>query len=110
MSELRKKKCRPCEGGIPPMTLEEAQKLQGEVPSWEVIDEGQGLRRIFTFANHYELIGFVNAVAWISHREDHHPNQALGYSRCELVYTTHAVEGLTENDFICAAKVDALLD
>ena len=92
------------------MTLEEAQKLQKEVPSWEVIHEGQALRRIFTFANHYELMGFVNAVAWVSHREDHHPNQTLGYSRCELVYTTHAVEGPTENDFICAAKVDALLD
>ena len=92
------------------MTLEEAQKMQVEVPEWEVVEEGLALRRIFTFANHYEVMAFVNAVAWISHREDHHPNQQLGYSRCELIYTTHAVEGLTENDFICAAKVDALLD
>jgi 4a-hydroxytetrahydrobiopterin dehydratase len=92
------------------MTLEEALNLQKEVPKWEVIDDGQGLRRIFTFANHHELMAFVNAVAWISHREDHHPHQTLGYSRAEVVYTTHAVEGLTENDFICAAKLDALLD
>ena len=110
MSELRRKKCKPCEGGIPPMTLEEAQSMQKEVPGWEVIDDGQGLRRIFTFANHYEVMAFAGAVAWISHREDHHPHQTLGYSRCELLYTTHAVEGLTENDFICAAKVDGLLD
>ena len=92
------------------MTLEEAQSMQTEVPGWEVIDDGQGLRRIFTFANHYEVMAFAGAVAWISHREDHHPHQTLGYSRCELLYTTHAVEGLTENDFICAAKVDGLLD
>ena len=110
MSELRKKRCKPCEGGIPPMTLEEAEKMQAEVPKWEILDEGQALRRIINFDNHHELMAFVNAVAWISHREDHHPNQQLGYSRCEIVYTTHAVEGLTENDFICAAKVDALME
>jgi 4a-hydroxytetrahydrobiopterin dehydratase len=110
MTELRKKKCKPCEGGIPPMTLEEATEIQKEVPLWEVIDQGHGIRRIMTFGNHYEVMAFVNAVAWISHREDHHPNVSAGYSRCELVYTTHAVEGLTENDFICAAKVDALLE
>ena len=92
------------------MTLEEALQLQQQVPGWEVIDEGQGLRRMFTFANHYEVMAFVNAVAWVSHREDHHPHQVVGYSRLELVYTTHAVEGLTENDFICASKVDALLE
>jgi 4a-hydroxytetrahydrobiopterin dehydratase len=110
MTELRKKKCKPCEGGIPPMTLEEATEMQKEVPLWEVIDHGNAIRRILTFANHYEVMAFVNGVAWISHREDHHPNVFAGFSRCELVYTTHAVDGLTENDFICAAKVDALLE
>ena len=110
MSELRRKKCKPCEGGIPPMTLEEAHELQKEVPGWEVLDEGQSIRRIFTFQNHYEVMAFVNGLAWISHTEDHHPQQVIGYSRCELSYTTHAVEGLSENDFICAAKVDALLE
>ena len=110
MTELTTKKCRPCEGGIPAMSLEEATAMRTEVPSWEVIDDGQGLRRIFTFSDHHQVMAFVNAIAWISHREDHHPNLAIGYSRCEVVYTTHAVEGLTENDFICAAKVDALLD
>jgi len=110
MSDLRKKKCTPCEGGILPMTLEEAREMQLEAPLWEVVDDGQAIRRHFTFQNHHEVIAFVNAVAWISHREDHHPNASIGYSRCELVYTTHAVEGLTENDFICASKVDALLE
>jgi len=92
------------------MTVEEANEMQKEVPLWEVIDHGHGIRRIMTFSNHHEVMAFVNAVAWISHREDHHPNVSAGYSRCELVYTTHAVDGLTENDFICAAKVDALLE
>ena len=110
MSELTKKKCKPCEGGIPPMTLEEAQEMKAEVPSWEVIDDGQAIMRVFTFQNHYEVMAFANAIAWISHREDHHPAMKIGYSRCEVEYSTHAVEGLTENDFICAAKVDALLD
>ena len=110
MSDLAKKKCKPCEGGVPPMTMEEAQELQPEVPAWEIIDDGQALMRIFTFRNHYEVMAFVNAIAWISHREDHHPGMKVGYSRCEVEYTTHAVEGLTENDFICAAKVDALLE
>jgi 4a-hydroxytetrahydrobiopterin dehydratase len=92
------------------MTLEEAQGIQPEIPEWEIIEDGRMIRRLFTFANHYEVMAFVNAIAWISHREDHHPGLTVGYSRAEVEYTTHAVEGLTENDFICAAKVDALLE
>ena len=63
MTELRRKKCKPCDGGIPPMTLEEALEIQKEVPAWEVIDDGQALRRIFTFGNHYEVMAFLSAVA-----------------------------------------------
>ena len=92
------------------MTLEEAIAMQIEVPGWEVIDDGQSIRRLFTCKDHHEVMAFVNAIAWISHREDHHPSLTVGYSRCEAVYSTHAVEGLTENDFICAAKIDALLE
>lgn len=109
-SVLKAKRCKPCEGGIPPMSLEEARALLQEIPHWEIVDDGQAIRRIFTFSDHYEVMAFVNAIAWISHRENHHPVLTVGYSRCEVVYTTHAVEGLTENDFICAAKVDALLE
>ncbi|EGQ63942.1 pterin-4-alpha-carbinolamine dehydratase, partial [Acidithiobacillus sp. GGI-221] len=63
----------------------------------------------FRFKNFYETMAFVNAVAWISHREDHHPDLELGYNRCVVHYSTHAIGGLSENDFICAARVDALL-
>jgi 4a-hydroxytetrahydrobiopterin dehydratase len=70
---------------------------------------GQAIRREFRFKNFYETMAFVNAVAWISHREDHHPDLELGYNRCVVHYSTHAISGLSENDFICAARVDALL-
>jgi 4a-hydroxytetrahydrobiopterin dehydratase len=70
---------------------------------------GQAIRREFRFKNFYETMAFVNAVAWISHREDHHPDLELGYNHCVVHYSTHATGGLSENDFICAARVDALL-
>jgi 4a-hydroxytetrahydrobiopterin dehydratase len=69
----------------------------------------QAIRREFRFKNFYETMAFVNAVAWISHREDHHPDLDLGYNRCVVHYSTHAIGGLSENDFICAARVNALL-
>ena len=91
------------------MTVEEAREMQAQVPQWELTPDGLALWRLFSFSNHYEVMAFVNAVAWISHREDHHPETRVGYSTCRVEYTTHAVEGLTENDFICAAKVDQLI-
>lgn len=62
----------------------------------------------FKFKNYYQTMAFVNAVAWLSHREDHHPDLAVGYNHCLVVYMTHAIQGLSENDFICAAKIDGL--
>lgn len=67
------------------------------------------IERTFTFKNYYHTLAFVNAVAWIAHQEDHHPELSFGYKQCRVRYTTHAVGGLSENDFICAAKVDRLL-
>lgn len=84
--------------------------LLTEVPGWEVAQEGGGeLVRVFAFRNYYESMAFVNATAWISNGEDHHPDIELGYNRVKMRYSTHSAGGLTENDFICAAKVDALL-
>jgi 4a-hydroxytetrahydrobiopterin dehydratase len=80
--------------------------LLRSAPGW-ASDEAS-IARTFTFKNHYETMAFVNAVAYISHREDHHPALEVGYKTCVVRYTTHAAGGLTENDFICAAKVDAL--
>jgi 4a-hydroxytetrahydrobiopterin dehydratase len=77
----------------------------GELPGWSVRDGV--LVKDFKFANYYETIAFVNLVAWISHRQDHHPDLEVGYNRCRVAYSTHSVGGLSKNDFICAARVDA---
>ncbi len=104
---LREKKCNPCEGGIPPLADDDVQRLLPGIPEWKL--EGKEIARTFSFKNYYQTVSFVNAAAWIAHREDHHPDISFGYKTCAIRYTTHAVGGLSENDFICAAKIDALL-
>ena len=105
--KLTEARCVPCHGGMLPLAEARARELLLEVPGWAL--EGGLLVRTFTFKNYYETVSFVNAVAWISHREDHHPDIDFGYKTCRIRYSTHAVGGLSENDFICAAKVSALL-
>ena len=107
-SDLRRRKCIPCEGGTQPLTDAQIQPLLNGVPGW-VLENG-GITKTFRFRNYHETIAFVNAMAWISHREDHHPDLQVGYNQCKVSYVTHALQGLSENDFICAAKVDALLE
>ena len=104
---LAAKRCRPCEGGVAPLREEEAKELMRRVPGWET--EGNQIWRTFCFKNYFRTISFVNAVAWIAHTENHHPDLQVSYGACRVSYTTHAAGGLTENDFICAAKVDLLL-
>ena len=106
MSELAKRKCKPCEGGVAPYTPEQARELLGQLKGW--ILEGGRLVKLYPFRNYHETMAFVNALAWISHREDHHPDLLVGYNKCRVEYWTHAIGGLSENDFICAAKADAL--
>ena len=76
---------------------------------WVLDSVAQTLSRRFEFKNYYQTIAFANAVAWIAHRQDHHPQLTLGYKLCDLGYTTHSVQGLSINDFICAARIDALM-
>lgn len=83
------------------------ERLLLQLPEWKV--EAGFLARSYTFADHWETMAFVNATAWVTHREDHHPDLSIGYDRCRVRFTTHSVGGLSENDFICAAKFDALL-
>jgi 4a-hydroxytetrahydrobiopterin dehydratase len=104
--DLTDKHCKPCEGGTPPLSEKEARELLKQLDGWEL--KGNILSKTFAFKNYYQTIAFVNAVAWMTHREDHHPDMAVGYSKCRMEYTTHAIGGLSDNDFICAAKVDAL--
>jgi 4a-hydroxytetrahydrobiopterin dehydratase len=104
--DLTDKHCKPCEGGTPPLTEKEARDLLKQLDGWELGDKR--ISKTFTFKNYYQTIAFVNAVAWMTHREDHHPDMTVGYSKCRMEYSTHAIGGLSDNDFICAAKVDAL--
>jgi 4a-hydroxytetrahydrobiopterin dehydratase len=105
---LTEKRCMACEGEIPALSKEEIVGLAREVPKWRLAEDGKSIRRSFTFENYYQTMAFVNAVAWLAHQEGHHPDLEVHYSRCEVRYSTHAIDGLTENDFICAAKVDRL--
>jgi 4a-hydroxytetrahydrobiopterin dehydratase len=109
MDALTKKHCKPCEGGVPPLKDEEVRKLLSELKAWELKEEGKAIVRHFQFSDYYKTMAFVNAIAWMAHQEDHHPDLEVSYNFCRVRYTTHAIGGLSENDFICAAKVDALL-
>jgi 4a-hydroxytetrahydrobiopterin dehydratase len=106
MGDLTTRKCKPCEGGVDPLTPAEAESLLRQLNGW-TLQEG-AIAKSYSFKNYYEAMAFVNATAWISHREDHHPDITLGYNTCRVAYSTHAINGLSENDFICAAKLDAL--
>ena len=103
---LAAKSCKPCEGGVPPLRQDQIDPLLGELGGWE--QAGNEIAKQHRFKNYHETIAFVNAVAWISHREDHHPDMEVGYNQCRVRYSTHAIGGLSENDFICAAKIDSL--
>jgi len=106
-SALTTKKCQACSSATQALAADTVRDLLKQVPGWDLVN-GE-LRRTFKFKNYYESLAFVNATAWISHREDHHPDIELGYSQVTMRYSTHSVKGLTENDFICAAKISALL-
>jgi 4a-hydroxytetrahydrobiopterin dehydratase len=108
VGDLARMKCKACEGGSAPLAPDEVTRLLGELDGWEL--RAGAITRNYAFKDHYQTLAFVNAVAWISHREDHHPDMTLGYRECRIAYVTHAIGGLSENDFICAAKVDALFD
>ena len=91
---------------MPPLSAGEDAIQMEQLYGWEILEKT--IRKDFHFKNYYQTTAFVNAVAWISHREDHHPDLTMGYNNCRVEYTTHAIGGLSENDFICAAKVDTL--
>jgi 4a-hydroxytetrahydrobiopterin dehydratase len=106
MNELLTKHCKPCEGETVPYNAEQTKEMLKQLKAW-IVEEGK-LVKLYPFKNYYETMAFVNALAWISHREDHHPDLQVSYNKCRVEYSTHAIGGLSENDFICAAKADAL--
>lgn len=110
MNKLTDIKCVGCEGGIPPLSKEEIQQLLKEIPKWQVSEDGKWLLRDLTFKNFYHVMGFINALAYLANQENHHPDLSMGYNYCHIKLSTHAVSGLTQNDFILAAKINLLLD
>lgn len=104
--DLATQHCKPCEGGVAPLETPEIEHLLKNLDGWEL--HGKELVKTYRFRNYYETMAFVNATAWISHCEDHHPDLEVGYRQCRVRYSTHAIGGLSENDFICAARIDRL--
>lgn len=108
--DLTDKTCKPCEGGVDPLDREASERLLADVPGWSLSEDGKMIHRRFEFKGFYRTMAFVNAMAWVVNNENHHPDFSAGYNYCEVGFTTHAIDGLSENDFICAAKINALLD
>src|SRR5256885_11719504 len=106
-SKLASRKCAPCEGGMPPLTPAEAASLRGQIHGdWRISADSKSLKRDFKFRDFFRTMSFVNALAHVANVEDHHPDLELGYNYCRVTYTTHAIGGLSHNDFNFAAKID----
>ena len=109
MDTLTAKRCKPCEGGVPALTRPEAEAQRRQLSGdWQISADGKSLARAFSFVDFYRTMSFVNALAHLANIEDHHPDLEVGYSYCRVRYTTHSIGGLSDNDFICAAKIDLI--
>ena len=102
------KTCEPCRGDIPPLNRDEAGAYLGQVPAWTILEGPDKIERKFEFADFAEAMSFAQKVGGLAEREGHHPDIALGWGYCTISFYTHKIKGLHENDFIMAAKVDAL--
>ncbi|HEU0196114.1 MAG TPA: 4a-hydroxytetrahydrobiopterin dehydratase [Nevskiaceae bacterium] len=103
--------CVPCEGGVPALTPAQAQQRMSSLAArWALVEDNHALAADFEFNNYFRTLAFVNAVAYVAINEDHHPDISFGYRSAHIRYATHAVGGLSDNDFICAAKIDDLLN
>jgi 4a-hydroxytetrahydrobiopterin dehydratase len=108
--ELANRKCKSCEGGIDALKPDQVKKLLKAIhEDWDLSDDGLQISRQFNFPAYSRTLGFANAAAWVAISEGHHPVLTVSYGSCSVSYTTHAINGLTDNDFICAAKTDRLL-
>jgi 4a-hydroxytetrahydrobiopterin dehydratase len=109
MSDLAEKQCSNNTELAPKLDSPEAESMLTSIEDdWQLDLDQQLLSRQFEFKNYYQTMAFANAVAWIAHQQDHHPDMTISYRHCHIFYTTHSVKGLSINDFICAARIDAL--
>ena len=109
MTDLSTRRCVPCEGGIAALSRAAAEEvLQRLDENWQLDVDARSIQREFRFKDFFRTMSFVNALAHIANIEDHHPDLEIGYNYCRVRYSTHAIGGLSENDFICAAKIDQI--
>jgi 4a-hydroxytetrahydrobiopterin dehydratase len=109
LQELHQRRCRPCEGGTTALDSRRTGALLGQVPGWRLSGDRLAIERDFRFSRFEQTIAFVNALAWVAHGQGHHPDIEAAPTRCRVRFTTHAIGGLSENDFICAARVNDLM-
>jgi 4a-hydroxytetrahydrobiopterin dehydratase len=109
MKELKNEQCKPCEGYGQAFNATEIAAWLEKVPEWQYNSKKNSIYRRFKFKDFFRTVSFVNAVAWIANQQNHHPTLEVSYSYCLIKFTTHALNGLSPNDFICAAKVNELI-
>ena len=108
LEELAARHCRPRKGAGDRLAEADLRSALEVLPGWTADGDPQALRKTFRFADYYRTMAFVNALAWVAHREDHHPDLEVGYNRCVVHWSTHDAGGLSENDLICAARAERL--
>ena len=109
MTSLVERRCKPCDGKVAAYTPEQARaELKQLASDWRLIEDGKAIKRDFAFRDFYRTMSFVNALAHVANIEDHHPDLEVGYNYCRVQFTTHSIKGLSENDFIVAAKIDRI--
>lgn len=102
-------RCIPRRGEEHRLAEADVRALLAQVADWDLVEDGKAIRKTFGFDDYYRTMAFVNALAHVAHREDHHPDLSVHYDKCIVRYSTHDVDGLSRNDFICAARADALV-
>lgn len=107
MAELAERHCVPCRGGVPPMKGEEIEKLSNQLKEWQVVNEHH-LQKTYGFKNFAETLQFVNRVGELAEQQGHHPDICFGWGKADITIWTHKIDGLTESDFVLAAKIDKL--
>lgn len=110
MSPLHLQHCITTDQGLERLISSEIHEALHQIPQWKLAPDEQRLERTFRFKDYYQTLAFVNAVAWVAHQQDHHPELVVNYNRCQVHLSTHAVGGISINDFICAAWIDQLHD
>jgi 4a-hydroxytetrahydrobiopterin dehydratase len=108
MKDFTNMHCKPLAKGESPLDPDSVRDNLKSLEGWQVIETMNAIYREYRFRDYYHTMAFINAAAWIAHTEDHHPDMHVGYNRCTITYSTHSVGGLSENDFICAARTNAL--